>query len=98
KLLIDGMPSSVFSATTFSPILDRIDAPAQQSKDVILKVSRQKYTKSKSLVEKKIFDTVKKIQEEEIKYKKHQEEYKKKMKEKRMEEHKKRLEENKKKK
>ncbi|PID84320.1 hypothetical protein CSB09_01645 [Candidatus Gracilibacteria bacterium] len=96
KLLIDGMPSAVFSATTFSPIRDRIDFPDQQSYDVILKVSRQKYTKPKKVVEKKIFDTVKKIQEDEVKHKKHQEEYKQKMKEKRMAEHKKRMEESKK--
>lgn len=85
KLLIDGMPSPVFSATTYSPIHSRIDTPAQQSRDVLLKVSREKYTKKKDFVEKKIFEYAGKITEEEKKYRKEQEEYKEKKKEERKE-------------
>ena len=81
KLLIDGMPSPVFSATTYGPIHSRIDAPVQQSREVLLKVSREKYTKKKDFVEKKIFEYAGKITEEEKKYRKEQEEYKEKKKE-----------------
>lgn len=81
KLLIDGMPSPVFSATTLSPIHERIDAPIQQSRDVLLKVSREKYTKKKDFVEKKIHEYATKITEDEKKYRKEQEAYKEKIKE-----------------
>ena len=81
KLLIDGMPSPVFSATTYSPIRDRIKTPPQQSRDVLLKVSREKYTKKKDFVEIKIFEYAAKITEEEKKYRKEQEVYKEKMRE-----------------
>lgn len=86
KLLIDGMPSPVFSATTYAPLHERLDAPPQQSRDVLLKVSREKYTKKKDFVEKKIFDYARKISDEEKIYKKEQEAYKEKMKEKAQEE------------
>lgn len=81
KLLIDGMPSPVFSATTYGPIHSRIDTPTQQSREVLLKVSREKYTKKKDYVEKKIFEYAGKITEEEKKYRKEQETYKEKKKE-----------------
>lgn len=80
KLLIEGMPSPVFSATTLAPIHARIDVPPQQSRDVLLKVSREKYTKKREFVEKKIFDYAGKISEDEKKYKKEQAEYKDKIK------------------
>jgi len=80
KLLIDGMPSPVFSATTLAPIHSRIDVPPQQSRDVLLKVSREKYTKKRDFVEKKIFDYAKSITEEEKKYRTEQAAYKEKMK------------------
>jgi hypothetical protein len=80
KLLIDGMPSPVFSATTLAPIHSRIDVPPQQSREVLLKVSREKYTKKREYVEKKIFDYASSITEEEKKYRKEKEEYKEKMK------------------
>lgn len=79
KLLIDGMPSPVFSATTYSPIKSRIQTPVEQSREVLLKVSREKYTKKKDFVEKKIFDYAKQVGDEERKYRKEQEEYKEKM-------------------
>lgn len=83
KLLIDGMPSPVFSATTHAPLRERFDVPPQQARDVLLKVSREKYTKKKEFVEKKIFDYARKISEDEKIYKKEQEAYKEKMKEER---------------
>lgn len=80
KLLVDGMPSQVFSATTFAPIRDRIDI-AEQKRDVILKVSREKYSKPVELVERKILEFNVKIVEDEKKLKKSEEEYKERMKE-----------------
>jgi Mitoribosomal protein mL52 len=93
KLLIDGMPSPVFSATTYAPLHDRMDIPLQQSRDVLLKVSREKYTKKKDYVEKKIFEYASKIQEDEKKYRREQEEYKEKIKSEKDAERKKKLEE-----
>ncbi|MDQ1344330.1 MAG: hypothetical protein QG650_1051 [Patescibacteria group bacterium] len=80
KLLVDGMPSPVFSATTFAPIRDRVEV-TEQKRDVILKVSREKYSKPVELVEKKILEFNTKIVEDERKLKKSEEEYKEKMKE-----------------
>jgi hypothetical protein len=80
KLLIDGMPSPVFSATTYAPLHERIDTPPQQSRDVLLKVSREKYTKKRDYVEKKIFEYAAKISDDEKKYRKEKEEYKEKIK------------------
>lgn len=80
KLLVDGMPSPVFSATTFAPIRDRVDV-SEQKRDVILKVSREKYSKPVELVEKKILEFNTKIVEDERKLKKAEEEYKERMKE-----------------
>ena len=92
KLLIDGMPSPVFSATTYAPLHSRMDIPPQQSRDVLLKVSREKYTKKKDFVEKKIFDYAAKIQEDEKKYRRDQEAYKEKIKTEKELERKKKLE------
>ncbi len=92
KLLIDGMPSPVFSATTYAPLHSRMDIPPQQSRDVLLKVSREKYTRKKDFVEKKIFDYAAKIQEEEKKYRKQQEAYKEKVKSEKEAEKKKKIE------
>ncbi len=89
KLLIDGMPSPVFSATTYAPLRERIEVPPQQTKDVLQKVSREKYTKKKEFVEKKIFENVTKIREEEKKFREEQEQYKEKKKEEREREKKK---------
>ncbi len=70
------MPSPVFSATTLAPIHSRIDVPPQQSRDVLLKVSREKYTKKREYVEKKIFEYAGKITEDEKKYRTEQAAYK----------------------
>lgn len=87
------MPSPVFSATTYAPLHERMDIPAQQSRDVLLKVSREKYTKKRDYVEKKIFEYASKIQEDEKKYRREQEEYKEKVKSEKDAERKKKLEE-----
>ena len=81
KLLIDGMPSPVFSATTFAPLHQRMEVPEQQSRDVLLRISREKYTKKREFVEKKIAEYATKITEEEKKYQKDQMAYKEKIKE-----------------
>jgi hypothetical protein len=87
------MPSPVFSATTYAPLRERIEVPPQQTKDVLQKVSREKYTKKKEFVEKKIFENVTKIREEEKKFREEQEVYKEKKKEEREKEKKKEREE-----
>ncbi len=74
------MPSPVFSATTYSPLRSRIETPLDQSREILLKVSREKYTKKREFVEKKIFEYAGKIAEEEKKYKKEQEVYREKLK------------------
>lgn len=50
--------------------------PVEQSKEVLLRVSREKYTKKKEFVEKKIFEYAGKIGEEEKRYRKEKEEMK----------------------
>ncbi len=76
KLLIDGMPSPVFSAATYWPIRTRMKMPEEQSKEVLLRVSREKYTKKRDFVEKKIFEYAGKIGDDEKKYRKEKEEAK----------------------
>lgn len=80
KLLVDGMPTPVFSATTFAPINSRVEI-LEQKRDVLLKVSREKYSKPVEMVEKKILEFNTKVVEDERKLKKSEEEYKEKMKE-----------------
>ncbi len=75
KLLIDGMPSPVFSATTYPPIHSRMTIP-EQKRDVVLKVSREKYAKNVELVEKKILEFNMKLVEDEKKFQKELEAYK----------------------
>jgi hypothetical protein len=75
------MPSPVFSATTFAPLHQRMEVPEQQSRDVLLRISREKYTKKREFVEKKIAEYAMKITEEEKKYQKEQMAYKEKIKE-----------------
>ncbi|EKE26607.1 MAG: hypothetical protein ACD_4C00233G0008 [uncultured bacterium (gcode 4)] len=80
KLLINWMPSRVFSATTFPPIKSKSTIDEQRN-NTVLKVSREKYAKPVDFVEKKIIDFNKKIIEEEKKYKASVEAFKEKMKE-----------------
>jgi len=79
KLLIDGMPSPVFSATTFAPINDHIAIP-KQDHIKIRQVSREKYAKPRSFVEKKIYEYGDKISVDEKKYKQNIEAQKEKVK------------------
>lgn len=58
-----------------------MEVSPQQTRDVLLKVSREKYTKKKDFVEKKIFENVNKIREEEKKFREEKDAYKEKMKE-----------------
>ncbi len=82
KLLIDGMPSPAFSATTYAPIRTRLDIP-EQKRDVVTKVSREKYSKPVELVEKKIMEFNQKVVEDEKHFKVAEEAYKEKKKEER---------------
>ncbi len=50
KLMIDGVASKPFSATTLPPLTDKIEGTAEK----IIKVSRERYAKSKQEVEDKI--------------------------------------------
>ncbi len=52
KLMIDGVAGDAFSATTLPPI--EIKAGEENSADKVIKVSRERYTKSKKEVEEKI--------------------------------------------
>ncbi|EKE30356.1 MAG: hypothetical protein ACD_2C00001G0006 [uncultured bacterium (gcode 4)] len=80
KLLIEGMPSRVFSATTFPPIKTKSDID-EQRKNVVAKVSREKYGKPVEFVEKKILELNKKVIEDEKKFRKEEAEYKERIKE-----------------
>jgi len=77
KQLIEWMPSKTFSANTFPP--ETLPPEAFNSRySKILKVSREKYSKPKELVEEKIYKMIKDIENQEKKH----EEYKEKLKEK----------------
>jgi hypothetical protein len=80
KLLIDGMPSRVFSATTFPPLKFTSGEDTEQKKNTIIKVSREKYAKPVEFVEKKIIDLNRKVIEDEKKFRKEEAAYKEKMK------------------
>ncbi len=80
KLLIEGMPSRVFSATTFPPIKTKADFD-ETRKEVVAKVSREKYARPVDFVEKKILDFNKKIIEDEKKFRIEEAAYKERMKE-----------------
>jgi hypothetical protein len=60
KLLIDGMPSKVFSADTYSPY--KTDPEIFKTRyDKILKVSREKYAKPREFVVTKINQMIQEI-------------------------------------
>jgi hypothetical protein len=67
KILIDGMPSRVFSATTFPPIRSTNES-LEQKKDVVLRVNREKYARPVDFVEKKIYEFNTRAIEAEKKY------------------------------
>lgn len=68
KLLIDGMPSPVFSATTFAPLTEKVKFDPKL-REHLLDASRKKYCKDRKSVEKSIFDYAAHIRSEEIKHK-----------------------------
>ena len=71
KLLIDGMPSPVFSATTFWPINDHLTVPKQDAAK-IRAISREKYAKPRDFIEKKIHEYGNKVTDDEKKFKQNQ--------------------------
>jgi hypothetical protein len=75
KQLIDGMPSSVFSAGTFAPYKkdEKIFADRYNK---ILSVSREKYSKSRIVIEKKIKQTIDEIEKQEALWEKKKEDFK----------------------
>ena len=65
KQLIDGMPSSVFSALTFPPNKKNNEV-FQARYEKILSVSREKYSKSRKSVEGRITKNMEDIEKQEI--------------------------------
>lgn len=70
KLLVDGMPTPIFSTRTLSPVQSRVRSEEQKA-ETLRKVSREKYSRERAFVEKKIYEysnsileTEKKFQEE----------------------------------
>jgi len=80
KQLIDGMPSSVFSAGTFAPNKKNEDVFASRY-DKILSVSREKYSKPRKIVEARINKTLKDIEIQEEQWDKKKAEFDRKKKE-----------------
>ncbi len=80
KQLIDGMPSPVFSASTFAPNLKQEEVFAKRY-EKILTVSREKYSKPKKQIEERIFKTIDDIDKQEQEWEKKKIEYKEKEKE-----------------
>lgn len=77
KQLIDGMPSPVFSASTFAPNKKNEEAFSKRYQK-ILQVSREKYSKSRKQVEEKIYQTIDDIDKQEALWEKKKLEYKEK--------------------
>ncbi|MDD2907070.1 MAG: DUF87 domain-containing protein [Candidatus Gracilibacteria bacterium] len=86
KQLIDGMPSPVFSASTFSPNVKQEDVFAKRY-EKILTVSREKYSKPKKQVEERIFKTIDDIDQQEQAWDKKKQEYKEQEKEEKQKKH-----------
>jgi len=77
KQLIDGMPSRVFSASTFAPN-KKHDEVFSKRYEKILQVSREKYSKPKNQVEEKIYKTIEDIDAQEQAWEKKKQENKEK--------------------
>lgn len=77
KQLIDGMPSPVFSASTFAPNKKNNEAFSKRYQK-ILQVSREKYSKSRKTVEEKIYQTIDDVDKQEAAWEKKKLEYKEK--------------------
>lgn len=69
KQLIDGMPSPIFSAGTFAPY-EKQEEIFQTRYKKILQVSREKYSKDKTIVEQKINKTLHDIEKQEEQWEK----------------------------
>ncbi|MDF1682390.1 MAG: hypothetical protein P1U46_01090 [Patescibacteria group bacterium] len=80
KQLIDGMPSPIFSSSTFPPNKKHKDVFMTRYKK-ILSVSREKYSKDRKQVEDRIYKTIDDIDIQEKLWEKKKEEYKQKEKE-----------------
>ncbi len=76
KLLINWMPSKIFSSDTFIPHKKREDL-FKKRYEKVLAVSREKYCKPKKIVEEKINKTLKEIEAQEKIWEKRKEELKK---------------------
>ena len=77
KQLIDGMPSPTFSAGTFAP--NKKDESIFASRyNKILSVSREKYSKSRTIVEDRTNKMMKDIEKQENDWEKKKEDFKKK--------------------
>ena len=64
NLMIDGMPSRSFSAQTFPPVA-HLNPDLHQSRDKIMKVSRDRYAKDRKKVEQHIQKTTDDTSDEE---------------------------------
>lgn len=73
KLLIEGMPSPAFSATTFPPVKKMSNVDSEQDIEVIRRVTREKYSQPREFIEWKIRVFARKLLEEERKYKEEKE-------------------------
>lgn len=86
KLLVDWMPTPVFSADTFPP--KNLDPEVFSIRyDKIFRVSREKYCKSKKFVEDKINSSLREIETQEKKFQKRRDDYKEKMKKEKQKKH-----------
>ena len=86
KQLIDGMPSSVFSAGTFAPY-PKDDKMFAERYDKILSVSREKYSKSRTSIEKRIKENMDEVEKQEAIWEKKKDEFKNKKAEEKKKEH-----------
>ncbi len=77
KQLIDGMPSPIFSATTFPPQIHDSEEFKERYQR-ILQVSRERYCKKRSLVETKIEKSMAEIESQEEQWEKRKKELKQK--------------------
>lgn len=92
KLLVDGMPTQVFSADTFAP-LKMTSEEFKERYDKIQRVSREKYAKPRKMVESKINKTLIEFDQLEEADRKRKAEYAERMKEEKRKKHEALLEE-----
>jgi hypothetical protein len=91
KQLIDGMPSPVFSAATFPPNKKNEDVFHSRYKK-ILSVSREKYSKSRKIVEQRISKTMEDIEIQEKEWERKKAEFEQRKKEEKAKKHKEMME------